>query len=206
MSNLVEYREGAMVMMNNDYEQDLVSGKGRSYGTELFINKTAGKFTGWVGYTLSFAHRRFDSLNNGKEYYARYDRRHDFSFVGMYDISDRWSLSTTTVYATGSPFTGQTSQYVTPSPGLTGFETLFAYTSRNAMRMSASFRTDADLQYKFGIGRHVKAEAHVSVYNVFNRTQPGQVQRVWDDATETYKYQQKGLFGTITAVSLNLNL
>lgn len=206
MHNLLEYREGAMVMMNNDYEQDLVSGKGRSYGGELFISKTAGKFTGWVGYTLSFAHRKFDSLNGGKEYYARYDRRHDFSLVGMYDINSRWSISSTIVYATGSPFTGQTSQYVIPSPGLTGFETLFAYTGRNAMRMSASFRTDGDLQYKFNIGKHVKADAHLSVYNVFNRTQPSQVTRVWDDKKGVYKYQQSGLFGTITALSLNLNL
>ena len=93
-----------------------------------------------------------------------------------------------------------------PSPGLTGFETLFTYTGRNAMRMSAAFRTDADLQYKFGIGKHIKADAHLSVYNVFNRTQPSQVKRVLDNASGSYKYQQQGLFGTITALSLNLNL
>lgn len=206
MRHLHEYREGAMLMMNNEYEKELVTGKGRSYGCELFINKTAGRLTGWLGYSLSFAHRKFDSLNNGKEYFARYDRRHDFSLVGLYDISKRWSISTTVVYATGSPFTGQTDQYIMPSPGLTGFETQFAYTGRNAMRMSASFRTDGDLQYKFSIGKHVKADAHLSVYNVFNRTQPSQVVRVWDDATGKYKYQQKGLFGTITALSLNLTL
>ncbi len=206
MRHLLEYREGAMPMMNNDYEKELVAGNGRSYGCELFINKTAGRFTGWVSYALSFAHRKFDSLNNGKEYFARYDRRHDFSLVGLFDINKRWSVGTTVVYATGSPFTGQTDQYITPSPALTGFEILFAYTGRNAMRMSPSFRTDGDLQYKFKIGKHLKADAHLSVYNVFNRTQPGQVVRVWDDATGKYKYQQKGLFGTITALSLNLTI
>jgi hypothetical protein len=206
MRHLLEYREGAVPMMSTDYEKELVTGNGRSYGCELFINKTAGRFTGWMSYTLSFAHRKFDSLNNGKEYFARYDRRHDFSLVGLFDINKRWSIGTTVVYATGSPFTGQTDQYITPSPGLTGFEILFAYTGRNAMRMSPSFRTDGDLQYKFNIGKHLKADAHLSVYNVFNRSQPSRVERVWDDATGRYKYQQKGLFGTITALSLNLTL
>lgn len=205
LRNLLEYREGAIVMMNNDYEKDLVFGKGRSYGAEVFINKTSGRFTGWIGYSLSFARRKFDSLNNGKEYFARYDRRHDFSLVAMYDITPKWSISTTNVFATGSPFTGQTNQYLVPSPGFTGFEALPVYTSRNAMRMSSSFRTDLDAQYKFKVGKFVKADAHLSVYNVFNRTQPGQVQRVWDNKKGCYKYQQQGLFGTITAASLNLN-
>lgn len=206
MQNLLEYKEGALLVMNNDYEKELVHGCGEAYGAELFVSKTAGRFTGWLGYTLSFATRRFDSLNGGKQYYARYDRRHDLSLVAMYDITPKWSISTTWIYATGSPFTGQVSQYIVPSPGLTGVEVLPAYTGRNELRLSASFRTDMDLQYKFKVSKRVKADAHLSVYNVFNRTQPYTVQRVTDEKNNGYKYQQKGLFGTITAASLNISL
>jgi len=98
------------------------------------------------------------------------------------------------------------SQYIVPSPGLTGVEALPAYTGRNELRLSASFRTDMDLQYKFKVSKRVKADAHLSVYNVFNRTQPYTVQRVPDEKNNGYKYQQKGLFGTITAASLNISL
>ncbi|OSZ79173.1 hypothetical protein CAP35_13235 [Chitinophagaceae bacterium IBVUCB1] len=206
MRNLCEYKEGAVVMQSKNYEDELVQGSGRAYGLELFAGKTAGRFTGWAGYTLAYAHRRFDSLNNGNAYYARYDRRHQLSVVAMYDIAKNWSISATTVYATGAPFTGQTSQYLIPKPGFTGFEAMPAYTGRNELRMSAQFRADADLQYKFNISKRIKADAHLSVYNVFNRTQPHTVQRVYDEQTGTYKYQQRGLFGTITALSLNVHL
>lgn len=206
LRNLCEYKEGAMLMLNNNYEKELVTGKGNSYGLELMLSKTSGKLTGWLGYSLSYANRQFDSLNGGKKYFARYDRRHDLSLVLMYDISKSWSIGLTNTYATGTPFTGQTGQYIVPSPGFTGFEAMSAYTGRNELRMSASFRTDADIQYKFNITKRIKADAHLSIYNIFNRTQPYAVQRVWDESKETYKYQQKGLFGTITAASLNINI
>lgn len=205
MQRLIEYREGALLALNDNYEKELVKGKGRSYGLEFFASKTAGKFTGWVGYSLSFAHRQFDSLNNGKEYFARYDRRHDLSVVTMYDISKRWSVSNTIVYSSGSPFTGQTSQYVAPKPDLSAFEVLPAYSGRNEMRMSAAFRIDADVCYKFSLGKRIKADAHVGVYNLLNRTQPYKVDRVWDETKSAYKYQQKGLFGLIPNCSLNFN-
>jgi hypothetical protein len=205
MRNLIEYKEGAMLVLNNDYEKELVHGKGRSYGLEVFANKTVGKFTGWVSYSLSYAHRKFDSLNKGKEYYAPYDRRHDLSFVGIYDFTKRWGISSTVVYATGNPFTGQTNQYVIPKPDFSGFEIMPAYSGRNELRLSSSFRIDLDLQYKFNIGKRIKADAHMSVYNLLNRTQPYNVTRVWDSAKGNFKYQQNGLFGVIPTATLNLN-
>jgi hypothetical protein len=205
MNNLVEYKEGAVLVMNNDYEKELLHGKGEAYGLELFASKTTGKFTGWIGYSLSYAKRRFDSLNNGEHFYARYDRRHDISLVGLYNMSRRWTVNTVVQYATGSPFTGQQSQYIVPKPDLTGFDVLPVYTSRNALRLSASFRIDLDLGYNFSIGKRIKGDAHFSVYNVLNRTQPYAVQRVYDEKKKAYSYEQKGLFGTIPSLSLNFN-
>ncbi len=206
LSNVMEYKEGAQLMLNSDFEQDIVSGKGKTYGIELLATKTAGRFTGWLGYTLSYARRYFDSLNNGQPFYARHDRRHDISFVGLMDISKHWSAGTTVVYSTGSPFTGQTGQYVIPAPGFSGFDAMPVYTSRNAMRLSASFRIDASLQYKFAIGNKLKGDLQLSVYNILNRTQPSNVERVWDEHKKEYKYRQTGLFGTITAGAININI
>lgn len=206
MQHLTEYREGALLVGNNDYEKEMVQGKGKSYGLELFASKTTGKLTGWVGYTLSFSHRQFDELNKGKEYYSRFDRRHDISLVGMYDITKHWGISTSVLYATGSPFTGQSGQYMIPKPDFSGFDILPAYTGRNELRMSAAFRIDLDLQYKFRIGKHLKGDAHLSVYNVMNRAQPHRVERAWNEQKQAYTYRQTGLFGTITTATINFNL
>jgi hypothetical protein len=206
MQQVIEYREGAQLVLNDAFEKDLVQGKGRGYGIELFASKTSGRFTGWLGYSLSFSQRKFDSLNKGKEYYSRFDRRHDLSLVGMYDLSKRWAISGTVVYASGNPFTGQTGQYVIPKPDYTGFETMPIYTERNELRLSSSFRVDLDLQYRFNLGRHIKAEAHLSMYNALNRTQPDRVYRVWNAERQSYSYQQRGLFGNVTTASLNISL
>ena len=101
MQNQIEYKEGFTPSIK-DPEEDFVFGKGWSYGTELFINKTKGKFTGWIGYTLAWTWRKFPNLNNGNKYPAKYDRRHDLSVVGIYEINPLWKLSTVFVYATGN--------------------------------------------------------------------------------------------------------
>ena len=93
MQNQIEYKEGFTPSIK-DPEEDFVFGKGWSYGTELFINKTKGKFTGWIGYTLAWTWRKFPNLNNGNKYPAKYDRRHDLSVVGIYEINPLWKLST----------------------------------------------------------------------------------------------------------------
>ena len=74
------------------------------------------------------------------------------------------------------------------------------------MRLSASFRIDASLQYKFSLGKKLSGDLQLSVYNVLNRTQPSNVERVWDEHKKEYKYRQTGIFGTITAGAININI
>jgi hypothetical protein len=62
-----------------------------------------GRFSGWIGYTLSWTQLQFDSINFGRKYYARYDRRHDISVVGIYELSPRITLSGTWVYGQAMP-------------------------------------------------------------------------------------------------------
>ena len=84
----------------------LYSGKGWSYGTELFINKSKGRFTGWIGYTLSAGHgENFLQLNIGEKYPAKYDRRHDLTVVAIYELNKKWKFSAVFVYGTGNATT-----------------------------------------------------------------------------------------------------
>jgi hypothetical protein len=206
MKNLVEYREGAQLVLNDDFESELLHGRGEAYGLELLLTKTKGRFTGWLGYSLAWSTRQFDSLNKGKTYYSRFDRRHDLSLVMLYDISKRFNCAGTLVWATGQPFTGQRSQYLVPKPDMTGVDALPIYTERNEMRMDSAFRIDLDLGYKFTFLRKLRGEAHLSMYNVLNRTQPDRVTKVWDAQKQQYRFEQRGIFGNITTLSFNFRI
>lgn len=101
MRNQIEYKEGYTPALK-DPEVDFVFGRGWSYGSELFINKVRGRLTGWIGYTLSWTWRKFDQLNGGEKFPAKYDRRHDLSIVGNYELSPKWKLGSVFVYGTGN--------------------------------------------------------------------------------------------------------
>jgi hypothetical protein len=201
LHNLVEYKEGSVLLLNNNFENELVRGNGDAYGLELFLNKTQGRFSGWVGYTLSYSTRQFDSLNRGKKYFSKYDRRHDVSIVGMYDITKRLSVSAVWVYSSGSPFTARVGQYIIPNQGYNGITVVPLYSDRNAYRLSNSHRLDIDFTIKRKSNRKWAGEWHFSAYNVYNRTQPSRVRIILVDGQ--YKYQQVGLFGIIPSISYN---
>jgi len=191
MSQIINYKEGASFLeiesSNNNskdyaWEDQITRGKGWSYGLEALIQRHVGKFTGWIGYTLSWTQLQFDELNGGKKFYARYDRRHDVSVVGMYKISEGISLSATWVYGTGNAVTLPVSTYFTPgfqpSPqsrflngGFDNFNNRQEYTEKNAYRMAAYHRMDIALQFHKK-KRWGERTWELSVYNVYNRKNP----------------------------------
>ncbi len=202
MHNLIEYKEGAVLMLNNDYEKELLHGTGEAYGTELFLHKTEGRFNGWIGYSLSWATRQFDGLNNGKSFFAKYDRRHDISIVANYDITKRLSVSGVWVYGTGQRFTGRLGQYASPKPSYSGVDVLPIYTDRNALKFSPSHRLDLNIVWKNKPHKKWQSEWCIGAYNVYNQTQPYKV-KVESNGAGGYKYSQVGLFGFILSIAYN---
>lgn len=205
MGHLIEYKEGAALILNDNYENELVTGKGHSFGIELFVSKTVGRFQGWIGYTLSYAYRKFDSLNNGQRYFSRFDRRHDFSLVGTYALSKKWSVATNIVYSSGSPFTAQTNQYIAPNPTFTNIDILSEYSSRNAYRLSGAARLDLDFTCKLSEKKRLKSELHLGCYNFFNAVQPSRVEQGYNAQTGMLNYTQNGLFGFVPSIAINFH-
>ena len=108
--NVLEYRNGATYFISNQNWQDIVAlGEGRSYGFELLVEKKVGKTTGWLSYTWSKALRTFNrpdnEINGGKEFYASTDHRHNFSVnvTHHFTLSQRLGLdlSASWTYQTG---------------------------------------------------------------------------------------------------------
>ncbi len=168
MKNQVEYKEGALPEdnVNDNADNQFTFGNGRSYGAEFFLKKRKGKFNGWVGYTLSWTTRVFPEINQGKEFYAKYDRRHDASLVLAYEITKKLSLSTIFVYGTGNAITLPVARYLYEG------SLVNLYGERNSFRLAPYHRMDiaATLQGK----KHKKYESSWSfaVFNVYNRKNP----------------------------------
>jgi len=104
MSNQIEYKEGATPSDNvfDNPDNAFTYGKGWAYGAEFFIKKSRGKFSGWIGYTLSWTWRQFEAINYGEKFLAKYDRRHDASVVLTYDPNKQWNFGMVWVYGTGN--------------------------------------------------------------------------------------------------------
>lgn len=163
MSDLVDYKDGSNVLLNEHVEADLVFGKGRSYGLELLFKKRVGSFTGWVGYTLSKTENKFDAINNGNWFSARQDRTNDISIVGMYKINERISVSATWLYYTGDAVTMPSGQYLIDG------NIVPLYTERNGYRMPNYHRLDLGLTLKGKETNKFKSSWNFSIYNAYAR-------------------------------------
>ncbi len=203
MDNQIEYREGYTQNSLKDVEEEFVFGKGWSYGTELFINKVKGRLTGWVGYTLSWTYRKFDLLNQGNKYPAKYDRRHDMSVVALYDINKKWKVSGKFVYGTGNAATLPQRFY------LVGGVLSQEYSNINQYRLPAYHRVDfsAILTPKKNLNRNWHSEWVFSVYNAYSRKNPYFI--YFDQTGSAYngtlqvQAKQVSIFPVIPAVTYN---
>ena len=159
LKNQMEYRNGANIFLGNLLESELIFGKGWAFGVEFFIKKSIGKLTGWLSYTLSRTMRNFGDINNNKSFPPKYDRTHDISFVGIYDLNDRWSVSANWVYFSGDAITIPCGTY-----SIDG-HMLNLYTERNGYRLPAYHRLDIGISKKFSNGGSI----NFSLYNAYGR-------------------------------------
>jgi hypothetical protein len=175
MQNLIEYKEGASFTGSaTNWESKVEMGRGWSYGGEFMIEKTVGKTTGWIGYTLSWTNRQFDKLNFGNVFPAKYDRRHDLSVVLTHTFSDKFDIGGTWVYGTGNAVTLGVMKYprfVVPDQSSWHSSELQDYGGRNNFRMPAYHRMDIGMNFhkkkKYGTRTW-----SLSAYNAYNRQNP----------------------------------
>jgi len=172
--NILDYKVGAELILNDKIETQLLQGEGKAYGVEFLIKKSIGKLNGWIGYTYSRTFIKLDSkfdseiVNNGKYFAANFDKPHDLSAVLNYKFTKRYSLSTNFLYQTGRPITYPIGTYHYGNAEYT------LYSDRNKYRIPDYIRLDIGLNIE---GNHkIKKLAHsfwnISVYNVLGRSNP----------------------------------
>ena len=167
LSNLVEFQSQVRLNPGASLSDLFLQGTGRAYGGELLLRKSAGRTTGWAGYTLGYTRQKFPELNNGKEFPPKYDRRHDVSLVMNHDIGRGWNLNLNWVYGTGQAYTIPDSRYTVTQPN--GQTTSYIHTSeKNAYRLPAYHRMDMGITKDFYLGE-ARAQLVLSVFNLYNR-------------------------------------
>ena len=185
LNNLIEYKENSFPEdnLNNNVDNQLTFGNGYSYGAEFFIKKRTGDFNGWIGYTYSKTMRKFDAIDNGEWFPAKYDRRNDLSLVGQYQISDRVNIGAVFVYATGNAISLPERRWFS----LEENRIITVWSKRNQYRLNPYHRLDISLTidskpYKEKLNAETNKMVKVkkkftsswnfSVYNAYNRANP----------------------------------
>ena len=176
VSNLVEYKDGANLLLNETLEADLLEGKGRAYGIELQVKKKTGRLTGWASYVYSRSERLVngefpeEQINFGEYYPSNYDKPHNVKIVSNYRITQRWSFAANFTYSTGRPFTAPYSKYRINN-GLLNYITVANFSQRNQYRISDYHRLDISVTLGEGHrkNRKWKGSWTFSVYNVYGR-------------------------------------
>ncbi|WP_224999996.1 TonB-dependent receptor [Cesiribacter sp. SM1] len=171
MQDYLDYKGGAELVMNHAIEAEVINTEGKAYGAEFMIKKLSGKLNGWLSYTYSRTLLRMDDpnagelINNGDWYPANYDKPHDFTLIGNYKFSHRFSVSLNCTYSSGRPITLPIAKY-----WYAGSERVL-YAERNANRIPDYFRTDLAINIE---GNHyLKQLTHnswtIGVYNLTGR-------------------------------------
>ena len=210
MDNLLEYKDGASFFGSADtWENKVCLGRGWAYGVEFLVQRSFGKTTGWVGYTWAHSKRQFDregmTINDGKVFPAKYDRRHDISITVQHKFSDKFDLSGTWVFSSGNCGTLGTQLYEGFPNGWAAIPSIQAL-ERNNFRMGNYHRLDLGANMHFPLNPGLLT-LNFSVYNAYNHNNPFLVysEYDYDEATqeEVKKLMQVSIFPIIPTVSFS---
>ena len=205
VDDILDYKVGSQLLLNETLEQEVLQGDGKSYGLELLLRKSKGRWNGWIGYTYSRSFVRLDGnfaeevVNNGNFFPSNFDKPHDFSFVGNFKLTKRYSFSANFVYQTGRPVTVPVGNFI-----LNDTE-LVLFSDRNEFRVPDYYRLDISFNIE---GNHkIKKLAHsfwnISIYNVLGRNNPYSVFFVTEGG-EVKAFQSSIFSIPIPTISYNL--
>jgi hypothetical protein len=221
--NIIGYREGASFLFIDDpteandfsWQDNITNGEAWAYGLEFLVQRKQGnRLNGWIGYTLSWINHHFDELNFGEKFPARYDRRHDVSVVGIYEINSRITFSATWVYASGNAFDLATGSFpIFPHQIHEMDYHWFAegnlYDKKNSFRAASYQRLDMGLQFhkkSVIFGNNVARTIEIGAYNAYNRKNP--FFYYWESDRHNFtsgnkKLMQFSLFPVVPSISVN---
>lgn len=206
IDNRIDYIDGANLIANNAIERVVLEGESRAYGMELLLRKNTGNLTGWLAYTLSRSEQRTPGrtamepgINEGEWYLSNYDKTHDLSITGSYELNKKWQLNANFIFQTGLATTFPTAQY--DYQGVT----VPVYDDRNVDRLPEYHRLDlsATLTPRPGENRKFQSSWNFGIYNVYNRQNAYSISFRENEDTNQNEAVRLSLFGIIPSVTYN---
>ena len=207
IKNRIDYIDGAELIANNAIEQDILNGEARAYGWEVLIRKNEGNLKGWIAYTLSKSEQRTPGrtavetgVNNGNWYNTPYDKTHDISINGSYEINKKWKFGANFIFQTGQPTNYPSGQF-----DYKGLIVPIYDGARNNQRLPSYHRVDisATLTPRKNNNRKWKGEWVFSIYNVYDRKNAASISFGQNDETLVNEAIKTSIFGIVPAVTYN---
>ena len=179
----------------------LFVGNAYSYGGEVFLQKTSGRLTGWLGYGLGFIYAQFDSINGGTEFRPKYDRRHDFKAVVQYKLFENWEIGGTFTLQSGQSYTGATSRGKIFMGDQTLGNTKITNSQRYGLRLPVSHQLNLYGAYSFKLFGF-NARCVVDIFNVYNRRDI--MMRMYNTSSDLTVVEDMRLLPIIPSISLEV--
>lgn len=208
IANLLDFKDGAKLVLNETLETDLLQGKGYAYGAEVSLSKNTGILSGGVNYTFSRSFRKIDgdfrseTINSGERYPSNFDQPHIANLDLQWIISRRVSVSGNFTYHSGRPVTIPLAAIQVEGQPLAYFS------GRNQYRIPDYHRLDLALVIEGNYKRDQKWQGTwvFSLYNVYARKNPYSIffSQNSDGVLQPY---QLAIIGTVLpSISYNLKI
>ncbi|MCK0131481.1 TonB-dependent receptor [Flavobacteriaceae bacterium F08102] len=206
VANRIDYIDGANLIGQNTIETEILNGKTRAYGLEFLLRKNEGKFTGWLAYTISKAEQQTPGgkaggpgINDGNWYNTPYDRTHDISLTGAYQLSEKWSLGASFAFQTGRPVTYPNGQFSYEGLAIANYD------DRNANRLPAYHRFDISATWKPNRKptKRWKGEWVFGIYNLYGRKNAASISFGQNLDTGENEATRTSIFGIVPSFSYN---
>ena len=208
IQNRIDYINGANLVANNEIETVILNGQARAYGLEVLFKKNTGSFKGWFAYTLSRSEQQTlgrtanePGINQGEWYSSPFDKTHDISLNGSYEVSEKWTFNANFLLQTGQPTNYPVGQYEVQGLNVP----IFDDNRRNADRLPAFHRLDisATLTPEKNKNRKWQGEWIFGLYNLYGRQNAASINFRQNRETLRNEAVQTSIFGLVPSVTYN---
>lgn len=176
---------GFQDLINDQQKSALYRGTGSIKGMDVMISKDLGKLSSWVSYSLSYATNKFQNVNNGFEYNANQDQRHEVKWVNSVAVGP-WEFSSTFVYGSGRPYTGFPFELGESVAGEDIVDQLvLGGVNANNLRIPAYHRLDLGMSYTKEFGEYTGGKLGINFFNLYNRVNIRDIRYTYDVNLET---------------------
>ncbi len=188
----------------NDWQSDLVTGTGLSYGIEAALSRSIGQSIWYINYTFTESTREFDDLNLGQPFEYALNRPHQFKLNFVRKINKNSEFALNWIYGTGNPVSvpDAIQPYIDEEGNLV---TIPKFVAKNNGRLPDYHRLDISFSF-FNDFSWARQRFTLGLYNAYDRKNPGYLDINKDrDRVNRFVLNQYSIIRILPTVSYSLS-